>query len=272
MAEGLVRRARRFAASIGRGRFQNRPPESVFFYTLHKCASSLFSGYVLNNLDGLKKIDYAQLIYGGEIEPDTRLEFERRGYVYGPIRISAGKAGRVGEMLVAPTTENRFIRDKTAVFFVRDPRDILVSSYYSFGYTHDFSPVDSIREQQQARRRDILAVSLDAYVLEHAMEQAGYFEEIHRLSGICRNSTILKYEDMIERFELFANRMTRCLPVDEGVIRQIYERSRPRESEDTSSHRRSGRVGGFRGKLAKETVASLNARLRGVLDKFDYAT
>src|SRR3989442_568962 len=37
-------------------------PESVYFYTLHKCASSLFSDYVLKNVRHLRLVDYADRI------------------------------------------------------------------------------------------------------------------------------------------------------------------------------------------------------------------
>src|SRR3954467_281701 len=48
-------------------RFHGAPtlPESVYFYTLHKCASGLFSDYVLKNARGLRLIDYADQFYNG---------------------------------------------------------------------------------------------------------------------------------------------------------------------------------------------------------------
>ncbi len=40
--------------------------ESVYFYTFHKCASSLFSNYVLRNIKGLVHVDYAVQISSGK--------------------------------------------------------------------------------------------------------------------------------------------------------------------------------------------------------------
>jgi hypothetical protein len=33
--------------------------ESIYFLTLHKCASTLFSDFILKNIIGLRHIDYA---------------------------------------------------------------------------------------------------------------------------------------------------------------------------------------------------------------------
>ena len=112
--------------------FNKNNPKSVYFYTFHKCASTLFNGYVLKNAVGLYNMDYASQIYSGERSSEEKLNFNRNGFIYGPIRISAGVQGPVGEMLVKPTTQHDFVRDKIALFLIRDPRDILVSSYYSF--------------------------------------------------------------------------------------------------------------------------------------------
>ena len=66
---------------------QKNPPESVYFYTFHKCASSLFSRYVLRNIEGLRHVDYAYQIYCGK--KIREVVFHEKGFVYGPIRLSA---------------------------------------------------------------------------------------------------------------------------------------------------------------------------------------
>jgi hypothetical protein len=245
-------------------------PKSVYFFTLHKCASTLFSRHVLDNANDLFKVDYAHQIYRGETKPGKKLRFRDRGFIYGPIRISADETAPVGRMLVKPTTEHEFVRDKTAIFFVRDPRDILVSQYYSFGYTHGLSPVDEIREKQESKRKRIQGLSLDEYVLENVDAQIRDFETIHELAKICEHSVVLKYEDMVEDFERFSEMLCEMISLDRSVVQEIYRRSRPRTEEDTSLHRRSGRVGGFREKLRSDTIESLNRQLQGILAKFGY--
>src|SRR5947209_5962028 len=126
------------------------PPESVYVYTLHKCASGLFSDYLLKNVRRLRLIDYADQLYNAA--PLEAVTFEERGFVYGPIRLSTGPPSLMYSQLIEPVSKTEFVRDKRAMFVIRDPRDILVSAYYSFGYSHGFSEVKEIREQQQRLR------------------------------------------------------------------------------------------------------------------------
>jgi hypothetical protein len=176
----------------------------------------------------------------------------------------------VYKTLVMPTSKAEFIRDKIVIFFVRDPRDILVSSYYSFGYTHGFSPVKEIRERQEIVRSEIQEKTLAEYVLHSAHAVSKHFETLSELKSVCERSVILKYEDMISNWEYFIAQLSKYVGIEESVGQEIFERSRPKQKENTSSHRRSGQPGGFRSKLDKEVIESLNRKLNGVLVRFQY--
>jgi hypothetical protein len=266
----LAKLTHRFSslASDFRWRLETNQPESVYFYTLHKCASSLFSGYVLSNIDGLRHVNYARQIYRGRSV--GRLTFKKTGHVYGPIRLSADRASPVYRLLVEPASNLAFIEDKIAIFLVRDPRDILVSSYYSFGYTHGFSAVAEIQARQMALRNQIQAKTIDSYALDSADAILQNLEAIDKLSRGCERSIVIKYEDLINRFEYFIHQLTLYLNFNNSVRKQIFERSRPKQNENTSSHRRSGLPGGFRNKLNDETITSLNTKFKGVLRRFEY--
>jgi len=254
-----------------------RPRPSVCFYTFHRCASTLFADYLLRNIDGMTPIDYLSQIYHGH-EPAS-LTFERRGHVYGPLRLTAGWApalepsrGLVAsvERLRALVSTEEFVKDKTAMFLVRDPRDMLVSMYYSFGFSHGFSPVPEIRECQEQDRREIQGLTIDEFALTRVAHILAKFDEVERLSGACRRGVVLRYEDMIDKWDHFVDGLTRLLEIQPRVLKELYQRSRPREVEDVAAHRRSGRPGGFRAKLKPETIASLNVLLSRVLGRFRY--
>jgi hypothetical protein len=243
-------------------------PDSVYFFTFHKCVSSMFARYALKNMIDLCHIDYAQKIYYGEAITD--IDFRKKGCIYGPIRLSADSESLVYEKLVRPVANSEFIRDKKVIFFVRDPRDMLVSAYYSFGYSHGLSPVNEIRELQETQRKAIREKTLEEYVLDAAPVIAQNFRTVSDLRKSCRHSAVLKYEDMIECFDAFINQLSEIVPLEDYVVRAIYEQTRPREVEDVSSHRRSGQVAGFRDKLDENTIESLNELLRDVLVEFGY--
>lgn len=261
----LTKEGRRLAK-----RSSQESPESVYFFTLHKCASSLFGDLVLKSFRGLDHVDYAGRIYSGEEIGD--LVFEHRGKVYGPIRLSTARNSPVYEKLVGPTTERRFLRDKVCLLLVRDPRDILVSTYFSFGFSHGESANATIRAQQAAVKKRIQNdESLDAFVLGSARAVVRQFDRVQRVSEFSPRSAVLRYEDLINDFDRFMDQLTALVPVEDDAVPVIFSRSRPRSAEDVQSHHRSGRTEGFREKLQPETIGKLNETFGPVLGRFGYA-
>lgn len=248
--------------------------DSIYFYTMHKSASTLFSDYVLSSLIGFRHVDYIRNLYN-EWPNSSRskpLVFHAHGHVYGPIRVSSdGTSLDYSEPLNGVTVSADFVRDKVALFFVRDPRDILVSAYYSFGATHTYSPRPDIRRAQGLLRSRIQGMSIDDYALEYVHAQVDCFETMFQLAQACQRGALMKYEDMVDSFDHFSGKLTQHIDVHPHVLRQMFRRSRPRQEETVTSHRRSGKTGAFRHKLQPSTIEVLNNHLRGVLQKFDYA-
>ena len=213
-------------------------------------------------------MDYEDRFYNGD--PVECVTFEAKGFVYGPLRVSYPPHSMFYIRFVEPASRTDFVRDKIAIFFIRDPRDILVSSYYSFGYTHGFGPVRQIEAQQRQAQGLIQRKTIDAYALEAADATLNYFRTIDRLAQACNRGIVLKYEDMIYNWEKFSSGLTRYLDLDPIVLHQIYERSRPLEREDLTSHRRAGRPGAYRNKLLPATVEALKVIFAPVLRHFHY--
>lgn len=228
----------------------------------------MFGGYLLKNVAGLHHINYANKIYRGK--KTGQIIFKEKGFIYGPIRLSADPMSQVYEKLIKPTCDIDFVEDKIAIFLVRDPRDILVSSFYSFGYSHGFSNVEEIKQRQIERRINTQSVSLDKYALQSAPGMLSHFTTMCNLSRNCNRGVVLRYEDMIENWEDFAAGLCKYINIKPRVLEQVYQRSRPRQREDITSHRRSGKSGGFRSKLSEETIASLNLTFEPVLEYFKY--
>jgi hypothetical protein len=243
--------------------------ESVFFYTFHKCASTLFSSYVLKNVEGLRHVDYASKIYFGNMVDDA--SYNDTGFIYGPFRLSLRHTSPVYIKLVKNASDPEFIRHRIAIFLIRDPRDILVSQYFSFGFTHGFSPVKEIRELQQQIRSDIQTKSIDQYCIEEASKTLDGFKTAWRLNQSSSRSVILKYEDMIVNWDVFSEALTKYIDLKSKVLAQIYKRTRPVEKEDLTSHRRDGRPGSFRHKLQKDTIEYLNEVFMDVLKEHQYS-
>ncbi len=240
---------------------------SVYFFTFHKCASTLFSQLVLPNCIGLRNKNYASQLYVGKCEP---IVFREKGYIYGPIRLSSRPPVREFHDLVEPVSRPEFITDKSAVFMVRDPRDILVSSYFSFGFSHGFSPIDEIRAIQMAERKEIQAMTLDEYAIKHVDSILEDCQNILTLAKCCREHIFLRYEDMVENYYKFIADFQSVVPLKSGVSTLIYDVSRPNQNEDPSLHRRSGKVRGFEEKLSCKTINIINGKLGDMLSNMGY--
>lgn len=242
----------------------------VYFFTFHKCASSLFSNYILHNITGLQNVDIASKIYNGVIKKEDNIPLDNRGCIYGPIRISVKKETLVYQKLVLPTTNTDFIKSKRAIFFVRDPRDILVSSYFSFGFTHRFSKIDEIRELQKSAKNAISGQDINEYVIANIDKQIMDFTTLMAVFKSCDHAVMLRYEDMINDFDQFISDLSTVVHLDDKTIKEIYRQSRPVIQEDSNKHKRSGKVGGYQEKLSEVTINELNTRLDSVLAEFNY--
>lgn len=243
--------------------------DSVFFYTFHKTASTLFSGYVLKHVDGLHHVDYASQIYEGKLKGGV-VRFEEKGRIYGPIRLSANTDSAVYAKLVSPAQDAAFARNKKAVIFIRDPRDIIISKYFSLAFSHNFSPVEEIRRRQMKIREITKNMSVDEFARKDVHQLLAGFQKAVLLSQNCASSYVLKYEDMISNWEAFEKSLAAALPLRKSVLNSIYSRTRPSKTENIYSHRRSGAVRGFENKLSPETLDFLNIQLKPVLDYFNY--
>lgn len=256
------------ASSSSRNETRTGVRESVYFYTLHKCASSLFGRYVLKNVRGLTHVNFASLIYRGQDVED--LSFEKTGHVYGPIRVTTESPSADFRRLTAILFSRDFVRDKPAVFLVRDPRDIIVSSYYWRIHNPGISRASEIAERQRERREAIQQQTVDEYSLEHAERLLTRLTIMADLQDAAERGVLLKYEDMINNWETFAGGLTRYLDLSPSVLAEVHDRSRPRQSEEQTSHHRSGKTGGFRDKLRSTTIDAINETLAPVLSRFQY--
>lgn len=244
--------------------FSRRP--SVVFVSLHKCATTFFSRHVLPHSQGLTHIDHQYLLY--QNKKIGRIICRPFGYVYGVYRIHEENHPLNEPTSIILAQEN--LQDKQVIFLVRDPRDILVSMYYSFGFSHGYSPNPKIREFQLARRQAIAQMTIDEYAINTAHDLNLRFSIIDSLTTTTRDHVLLRYEDMIQRFNKFFSRLTHFLPLNGHVKSHIYDATRPREVEQPPAHKRSGRVGDHRSKFRPETIATINSILRDTLRTFSY--
>lgn len=239
--------------------------KSVFFFSLHKCATALFTHSVLPQSFERHHVDHQTAIYLNKtILTDVRSE----GYVYGVLRIVEEQHPMftVTQTIVETAKQQA---DCTKIILIRDPRDILVSMYFSFGFTHGVSPNLELRDYQQKRREQVQTMTIDEYALAESSTLKMKFNMLNELIAQS-NSVVLRYEDLINQFDRFYNDLSFVLPMQSENRKTLFEKSRPNLVENPSAHKRSGKVLGCLEKLTKQTIQALDEEFADILRQFNY--
>jgi len=164
---------------------------------------------------------------------------------------------------------NLRIGNSNVVLLVRDPRDMLVSLYFSIMKSHI---IPAGNESLRRAREQIPKVSIDEFVLQRAQ---GYVSTFRRYRNKLRdtNHLVFRYEDVIyEKADWLADMVSFTgLPTRPRDIRRIakHHDKRP-EQENVSSHIRQVHPGNFRKKLSEATIRELSDATAEFLDAFDY--
>ena len=162
------------------------------------------------------------------------------------------------------------------LFMFRDPRDVLVSQYFSDAFSHSMPQGGTLGgkggEIFAKKRADALAEELDGYVIKHAKSidrTMTSFEAILNQPSCLA----LRYEDYVFQkrrmiFKILKHFDWKCHPGQiDNLLKQVDEVP---ESEDKNRFVRRVIPGDHRVKLKPETIRELDARLRKSMRLFDY--
>jgi len=228
---------------------------SSFFFTFHKCASVLFSHYVLRQARGFKHIDLSgRKLVGADALHE---EFSLRGHLYGPLRLSA--SGEVLERLIKPALDTVIHNHLPACLMIRDPRDMLVSQFF---HNRDGTPVKP--------QLDAIEFGIDDYVIKNTGRFLAGFNRAVQLLADHPATQVLRYEDMVDDWNIFKDGLSKVFDLCPDSIRYIEKKSRPNPVERPGEHKRSGATGSYRSKLSPETTAILTEQFYPFLKKFGY--
>jgi len=158
---------------------------------------------------------------------------------------------------------------------LRDPRDVLVSFYFSMLASHAVPTAANtsrevlLRERSQAAQMDV-----DSYVLSKCADVKRTCENY--LSAVLDHPNVLfvTYEQMVSDFPQWLNRIVEhggFTPSEATMQRLISESNFEVTQEDPTRHVRQITPGDHRRKLKAETITSLNKELQTVLERLGYS-
>ena len=239
--------------------------EPCFAFSVHKCGSTLMHSMIRSvcKQAGIPGVSLPDLLFNEgflesdwQSDPDLLPAFERRLLYFG--------FRNLPKILLAPEFH---LRERRFVLLVRDPRDALVSQYFSFGKTSG----SHARPKKNAEAFDQMLQksgdqNLDAYVVRMAPNLRKKLE-IYRDSLNFDLGLLRRYEEIFFDKETFLGEIFDHfgIEVPAGIIAEVAQKHdiRP-EKEDETRHIRKGTPGDHAEKLAPETIARLNDIFREV--------
>lgn len=183
------------------------------------------------------------------------------------------------------------IEDYSVILHLRDPRDVLVSMFYSYCYIHpgEIPP-------NTGYRREVAEAGIDAFVLGKASPKSSgyrgdygtgghvedlignlprrYFDYLDRLVGK-PNVMLLKYEEMVGDYSAWLHKFVLPFPIDDKhrIVEELAAQRQtlfPKRELDVMNHVRHVTPGDHQMKLKGSTIRRLNEIFADTLAKLGY--
>jgi hypothetical protein len=186
--------------------------------------------------------------------------FARPGYIFGTFRW-------LPRALFIPN-----LPDAKKVLLVRDPRDMLVSAYYSFRESHGIPESGPVRQRLEHARSKLADVALDDYVKAQANGLKRNY--LRTMTLLTMSDTLLRrYEDIIFDKQSFVRDLSQFLEAhasDAEIAAISKKHDVLPDRENTSQHIRQVRPRNFVDKLSPSTVEEITYTFRAILCEFGY--
>jgi hypothetical protein len=257
------------------------PSRNIIAYTTHK-AGSMVLHRVLKDICELNRIRY----YSPN-ESRTLLPFDR---MFGGHDFIAKKRGCFGPIRFFVPTQA--ITEASVILHLRDPRDVLVSMFYSYCYMH----AGEI-EAHTGYRKEVAGAGIDRFVLDMVGEPfyayrgdygigSRYKEHVGTVRDryerylselLGRPNTIaVSYEEMVLSFSGWLEKIVGAFDLTDpeetrAIVAARHANSVAAGEEDVWSHKRKVTPGDHREKLQSETIRQLDEIFGPVLDKLGYS-
>ena len=263
-----------------RNKWRN-PSRNIIAYTTHK-AGSMVLHRVLKDICELNRIRY----YSPN-EARSQLPFDR---MFAGHDFIAKKRGCFGPIRFFVPTQA--LDTASIILHLRDPRDVLVSMFYSYCYMHEGEI-----ERHTGYRKAVAEAGIDRFVLDMVGEPFYGYRGDYGIGSRYKkhvgnvldryqryleelldrpNTIVVSYEEMVLAFPSWLEKIVSAfdLPDPEetrAVVAARHANSVAAEGEeDVWSHKRKVTPGDHREKLQAETIRKLDEIFASVLERLGY--
>jgi hypothetical protein len=251
--------------------YEDRP--SFFLLGIRKSGSSIYNrvAFVLARINQCNAVDVAGTFFKQNVTAKSWIDdpaLERLlagGNLYGGFR---------NFPTALATTD--FFRSCKKALLVRDPRDALVSEYFSLAYSHSIpeptAQGDEVTASMEKARQDVLQTDINDFVIKAAPR----FNKLllqHSMLSKDRSALVMKYEDVILDKRLLIQQLCSHFEwrINDAQIAKILDWADVMpDAEDKKAFIRKVIPGDHAQKLNSATIDALNIALESSMNAFGY--
>lgn len=194
------------------------------------------------------------------IQEDVSGLINKQGCIYGSFR------------WMPPNLAMPYLESKRKVLLLRDPRDMMVSLYFSMKYSHKIPDEGPMSEAMSRNREQLQSQDINDFVLSRINYFGlNYFRTLQ--IKYMDNTMFRRYEDIIFNKEKFVSDICEFSNInlsDEQICEIAAEHDIVPDQEQVGQHVRNVKPGNFREKLEEETIQIINNRLFGAIRGLGY--
>ena len=245
--------------------------DAFFLFGIHKCGSSLLNKLFVDicRINQIPDVPIPELAFQQGIPTEawdnctdlnsTILDgYCHRGYRHFPLFL----------------TQSTLLNQRKKILLVRDPRDAIVSAYFSFAKSHVLPKSGELLDNMLKSRENLKNMELESYAVAQVPGVKAAFNRYHDNLNNDELLKVYRYEDVIFEKENWITDMVNYLglTLKPAQIKRIAEKHDiVPSSEDASQHIRRVKPGDHQEKLSPECIAQLNELLAEVLDRYNYS-
>jgi hypothetical protein len=240
---------------------------SGFAFSMHKAGSTLLFD-ILRGLCERVDLQFVSIMDEAflkgfrpyDLPENTSQIFLSQGYFYGGFRI-------LPKQFTIPGLEGA-----KKIFLIRDPRDMLVSFYFSVTKSHTIPEKGKMREVVATDRKDYADAVIDDFVIHKSDKFLEWMIQYQKIFGQ-NNLRIYRYEDVIYKKQQWTEDIVAYF--DWPVVReQISSIVKPLDifpdNEKASEHVRQVHPRNYLKKLKPATISIITEKFKPFLEMFSY--